>query len=220
MPEKQRTRRLRKYEADPKCSISAPSNETMQLLSPFGPLIAKTKLPSELIEKINLFADQHISETDSTEFMLPEEIVFGGAPSLADIVGRLINNYVKEAEGSQLDRAIYEVFWIVSQYQNTPSPVHFHSGDISGVLFLKVPDEIDPSQEERNYISGRKAGYLNFIEGNKQRFSKSLLSVKPEVGDFYLFPGWLLHGAEPFIGEGERRSMAFNATLKVKYTTT
>lgn len=216
MAEKQRTRRLRKYEADPKCSTSAPSNETMQLLSPFGPLIAKTKLPSELIEKINLFADQHISETDSTEFMLPEEVVFKGTPSLAETIGSLINDYVKEAEGTQLDRAIYEVFWIVSQYQNTPSPVHFHSGDISGVLYLKVPDEIDPSQEERNYISGRKAGYLNFIEGNKQRFSKSLLSVKPEVGDFYLFPGWLLHGAEPFMGKGERRSMAFNATLKVK----
>lgn len=216
MAEKQRTRRLRKYEADPKLSTSAPSNETMQLLSPFGPLIAKTKLPSDLIEKINLFADQHISKTESSEFMLSEDVVFGGVPSLADTVGRLISDYVKEAEGSQLDRAIYEVFWIVSQYQNTPSPVHFHSGDISGVLFLKVPDEIDPSQEERNYISGRKAGYLNFIEGNKQRFSKSLLSVKPEVGDFYLFPGWLLHGAEPFIGDGERRSMAFNATLKVK----
>jgi len=216
MAEKERTRRLRKYEADPKISTSAPSNATLQLLSPFGPVIAKTKFPSELVEKINQFADQHISEAESSEFMLPEEIVFGGMPSLAETVGTLIGNYVKEAEGSQLEKAIYEVFWIVSQYQNTPSPVHFHSGDISGVLYLKVPDEIDPSQEERNYISGRKAGYLNFIEGNKQRFSKSLLSVKPEVGDFYLFPGWLLHGAEPFIGKGERRSMAFNATIEVK----
>ncbi|WP_415893745.1 putative 2OG-Fe(II) oxygenase [Neptuniibacter sp. PT8_73] len=216
MTEQQRTRRLRKYEADPENSSPSSSNAGIELLSPFGPLIAKTKLPVELIEKINLFADQHISKTQSSEFMLPEDVVFGGAPSLADTVGSLIGNYVKEAEGSQLDKVIYEVFWIVSQYENTPSPMHFHSGDISGVLYLKVPDEIDPMQEERNYISGRKAGYLNFIEGNKQRFSKSLLSVKPEVGDFYLFPGWLLHGAEPFIGVGERRSMAFNATLKVK----
>ncbi|WP_415900432.1 putative 2OG-Fe(II) oxygenase [Neptuniibacter sp. QD48_11] len=216
MTEQQIARRLRKYEADPENSSPSSSNAGIELLSPFGPFIAKTKLPVELIEKINLFADRHISKTESSEFMLPEDVVFGGIPSLAETVGSLINDYVKEAEGSQLDRAIYEVFWIVSQYQNTPSPVHFHSGDISGVLFLKVPEKIDPGQEERNYISGRKAGYLNFIEGNKQRFSKSLLSVKPEVGDFYLFPGWLLHGAEPFIGEGERRSMAFNATLEVK----
>lgn len=216
MNEKNRTRRLRKYEADPNQSTASPSNNALQLLSPFGPLIAKTKLPMALVDKINQFADKHVSLNKSSEFMLPEPIVFGGPDALADIVGKLINDYVTDAEGTQLEQVFYEVFWIVSQYADTPSPVHFHSGDLSGVLYLKVPNEIDPSQEEKNYISGRKAGYINFIEGNKQRFSKSLLSFKPEVGDFYIFPGWLLHGAEPFLGEGERRSMAFNANLKVK----
>jgi hypothetical protein len=43
--------------------------------------------------------------------------------------------------------------------------------------------------------------------------SKSLISFKPQVGDLYLFPGWLLHVAEPFRGSGERRSMAFNAVV-------
>ena len=71
--------------------------------------------------------------------------------------------------------------------------------------------EIDPAEEQKTYISGRHAGYINFLIGGKQRFSKSLISFKPKVGDFYLFPGWLLHGAEPFTGPGERRSMSFNA---------
>jgi hypothetical protein len=30
-----------------------------------------------------------------------------------------------------------------------------------------------------------------------------------------VFPGWLLHGAEPFRGSGERRSLAFNAFVDV-----
>jgi hypothetical protein len=98
----------------------------------------------------------------------------------------------------------------VSQYAGTPSPVHFHTGDISGVMYLKVP-EIDEGEEARTYISGRHAGYINFLIGGKQRFSKSLISFKPQVGDFYIFPGWLLHVAEPFRGTGERRSLAFNA---------
>jgi hypothetical protein len=55
----------------------------------------------------------------------------------------------------------------------------------------------------------------NFLIGGKQRFSKSLISFKPRVGDFYVFPGWLLHGAEPFRGSGERRSLAFNAFVGV-----
>ena len=80
------------------------------------------------------------------------------------------------------------------------------------MLYLKVP-QIEAQEEAKSYISGRQAGYINFLIGGKQRFSKSLISFKPQVGDFYLFPGWLLHGAEPFRGSGERRSMAFNASL-------
>jgi hypothetical protein len=104
------------------------------------------------------------------------------------------------------------VFWIVSQHAGTPSPVHFHSCDISGVFYLKTP-QLDREDEElqKTYISGRQAGYINFLIGGKQRFAKSLVSFRPRVGDFYLFPGWLLHGAEPFRGTGERRSLAFNA---------
>jgi hypothetical protein len=90
--------------------------------------------------------------------------------------------------------------------------MHFHSGDVSGVLYLKVP-QLDREDEElqKSYISGRQAGYINFLTGGRQRFAKSLVSFKPCVGEFYIFPGWLLHGAEPFRGTGERRSLAFNA---------
>src|SRR5688572_20970138 len=101
----------------------------------------------------------------------------------------------------------------------TSSPVHFHSGDISGVLYLKVPEIINEAAEEaKNYISGRQAGYLNLLGGGKQRFARSLISFKPKVGDFYIFPGWLLHGAEPFKGRGERRSLAFNAFVTARET--
>lgn len=105
----------------------------------------------------------------------------------------------------------------MSQYEGVPSPVHFHSGDISGVLYLKLP-QLDREEEEtqKNYISGRQAGYINFLIGGRQRFSKSLVSFKPRVGDFYIFPGWLLHGAEPFRGTGERRSLAFNSYVEAE----
>jgi hypothetical protein len=122
----------------------------------------------------------------------------------------MIKRYLAGMENTRVSRVEYENFWIVSQYAGTPSPVHFHTGDISGVMYLKVP-EIDEGEEARTYISGRQAGYINFLIGGKQRFSKSLISFKPRVGDFYIFPGWLLHGAEPFRGAGERRSLAFNA---------
>jgi hypothetical protein len=74
--------------------------------------------------------------------------------------------------------------------------------------FLKTP-QLDREDEElqKTYISGRQAGYINFLIGGKQRFAKSLVSFRPRVGDFYVFPGWLLHGAEP-VSRNRRAALA------------
>ena len=166
-----------------------------------------------MLDRINAHADSRVSTEKGTEFLLPAEFLGeGGEHSLLRQTASLIRRYIGRADGSQVDRVDFDVFWVVSQYAGTPSPVHFHSGDIAGVLYLKVP-EVDQDEEARSYISGRQAGYINFLIGGKQRLSKSLISFKPQVGDFYIFPGWLLHVAEPFRGSGERRSMAFNAVV-------
>jgi hypothetical protein len=141
-----------------------------------------------------------------------DECQHGGDDSLSACIAEAVRRYVHAVENSRPDAVEFDVFWIVSQYAGTPSPVHFHSGDLSGVLYLRVP-ETDPDEEQRNYINGRQAGYINFLIGGKQRFSRSLISFRPVVGDLYIFPGWLLHGAEPFRGTGERRSLAFNARV-------
>ena len=73
----------------------------------------------------------------------------GGDASLGNVVGQLIARYLGEVDGAKIDRLRFESFWIVSQFEGTPSPVHFHSGDISGVLYLKVPEIADPDFEVR-----------------------------------------------------------------------
>jgi Putative 2OG-Fe(II) oxygenase len=211
--DKKKTRSLRKYEAEAISQVADGDAPRIDLFSPFGPMIAKAEMPHALVEKINRFSDRHVREHEGSEFLLPADLVGdGGEASLARQTEHLIGRYVRRMEGVATRRIQLDAFWIVSQYAGTPSPVHFHSGDISGVMYLKVPDvDADELQEKKTYISGRQAGYINFLIGGKQRFSKSLISFKPRVGDFYLFPGWLLHGAEPFRGSGERRSLAFNA---------
>jgi hypothetical protein len=211
-----KTRRLKKYEADDSVCIRDDAQPPMDFLSPFGPMIARTRFPDELVARLNNHADGRIAADKSTEFLLPETMVFGGDPSVAALVAACIRRYVAALEDvppqAPAEKIDFESFWVVSQYAGTPSPVHFHSSDISGVLYLKEP-EIDEAEEAKTYLSGRRAGYINFIIGGKQRFSKSLISFRPRAGDFYVFPGWLLHGAEPFCGSGERRSMAFNANV-------
>jgi len=176
-------------------------------------MIAKATVPSTLLNHINKYADEVVAGHQGMEFVLPRSLVFaGGEESLAQQTARLIGRCLQRVTNAGIEEVKFQSFWVVSQFAGAPSPVHFHSGDISGVLYLKVPEISDQEAEEaKTYISGRQAGYINFLMGGKQQYSKSLISFKPRVGDFYIFPGWLLHGAEPFRGKGERRSMAFNA---------
>jgi hypothetical protein len=210
---KAKTRALKKYEAAPIARAAETADPRLNLFFPFGPMIAQAEMPVALVDEINRYADGVVRPDASTEFLLPKDVVLaGGEQSLIRQTENLIRRYLPLVDETDANQIRIDVFWIVSQYAGTPSPVHFHSCDISGVMYLKVPN-LDHEDEElqKTYISGRHAGYINFIIGGKQRFSKSLVSFRPRVGDFYIFPGWLLHGAEPFRGTGERRSLAFNA---------
>jgi hypothetical protein len=211
-----KTRALKKYEAAPVAYATVPGDPPLNLFSPFGPLIAQATIPQSLIETINAYADGYIREHGVGEFLLPKQLVFdGGEESLIVQTENLIRRYLGVIDEASSSRIAIDVFWVVSQHAGTPSPVHFHSCDISGVLYLKLPELDDEDEEaQKTYISGRQAGYINFLIGGKQRFAKSLISFRPRVGDFYVFPGWLLHGAEPFRGTGERRSLAFNASVE------
>lgn len=210
-----KTRLLRRYEATGHVCATDAGNPAMGFYSPFGPLIAKTEVPMALVDQLNAFADSLTSDGKGMEFVVPQQVAFGGQDSLAALTERLIVRYVEHVDGMRVDDVTFQAFWVVSQYRSTPSPVHFHSGDLSGVLYLKVPEvESAEAEEKKTYISGRQAGYINFIEGGRQQFSRSIISFKPKVGDFYIFPGWLLHGAEPFRGTSERRSLAFNAFVR------
>jgi hypothetical protein len=210
----EQTRRLKKYEASELVVFSQHDAPQMDFLSPFGPYIARTKVAADLVDHLNTIADKTLTPGQGSEFQLSSsDCDYGGDDSLANVVADAIRRYVRGIENDDVRAIEFDVFWVVSQYAGTPSPVHFHSGDISGVLYLKVP-ELVPEEEHRNYINGRQSGYINFLIGGKQRFSRSLISFKPCVGDLYIFPGWLLHGAEPFRGTGERRSLAFNAQVQ------
>ena len=46
--------------------------------------------------------------------------------------------------------------------------------------------------------------------------STSVLNIEPKIGDFYLFPNYLMHSVFPFYGKNERRSVSFNATIDEK----
>ena len=106
--------------------------------------------------------------------------------------------------------------WVVSQKENEYIPVHNHynqreSCKISGVIYLKVPEQIKQSNNNIA-IKGGKDGQLVFTGmGGADLFSTTVqYNVPPEAGWLYLFPSTLNHQVYPFKGKGERRGISFN----------
>lgn len=218
--ERERTRSLQQFEASTEIVRTDPGDPPIDYYSPFGPLIARLRMPGPLVARLNDEVERVAAlhevpggETLGT-FKLSEEFSSAaGRDSLAGFVADAVARYQLQTTGRELRHIRFERFWAVRHFDGSFSPAHFHSGDISGVGYLRVPDHISQqeAQEERTYVSARRAGYLTFLLGGAQPHSKTVVSFKPEVGDFFVFPGWLLHAAEPFHGKGERRSFAFNA---------
>ncbi len=110
--------------------------------------------------------------------------------------------------------------WIVSQYKNEYNPMHNHVGsEISSVIYLNVPN----TKVRRNINSkkGKKDydGYIEFFYSAGSRdsdiFENGKLAITPFNGLMILFSSFLFHSVYPFIGEGERRSIALNASYRI-----
>ena len=56
-------------------------------------------------------------------------------------------------------------------------------------------------------------GHIQFAHGTPSGYSQTNFMVKPQVGDFYIFPAELFHCVYPFKTKGERRSFSVNFTF-------
>jgi len=102
--------------------------------------------------------------------------------------------------------------WTVHQFENEYNPMHNHANcKISAVMHLKFPEKIEPSVKE-----GGLDGNLIFTGmGDADEWCTSpVVNCKASnVGWLHLFPASLGHSVYPFKGEGERRSLSFNADV-------
>jgi len=99
--------------------------------------------------------------------------------------------------------------WAVSQWAGDFNPLHVHSGDLSGVIYLKIPEGRDEEYAKEDQHPA--IGDIQFIAGTPQAFNRNNLKIKPHVGDMFVFPAWLHHTAYPFrTPNQERRSISFN----------
>ncbi|MDC0418760.1 2OG-Fe(II) oxygenase family protein [Pelagibacteraceae bacterium] len=192
----------------------------LKVLAPFGPKIAKLKLPKSVIKKINLEVDRItkikrlIKKYDYSkslvgqvkqEIQLPSIFI---KRNIYKHISNSIKEYVKTSTGKSTKKVKIINFWIVRQYAHEYNPVHYHDGHVSGVGYLKLPKLFNNDKKKL-----KTNGSIDFINGSKMFLSNSVFNHNPKVGDAILFPNYLMHTAYPFSVEGERRSFSFNVEI-------
>ena len=71
--------------------------------------------------------------------------------------------------------------WIVSQYKHEYNPVHTHSGNFSGVIYLKIPDDMENHFNEETKDHYPASGLIEFSHGEKHDFKSDTLMFNPRV---------------------------------------
>ena len=199
---------------------------SIQLIRAFGPTIAKIKIPNEMVKALNDYVDGLILDKKKSkelsaganlagdvtqEFKLEKE--FSQRVGWLDLISKGVFQWIQMSTNQSIKEFKMIDSWIVRQFQNEYNPVHMHGGHVSGAGFLKVPKTFGKYvQKEKDGVKHYAGGTLNLIHGSKQFLSKSTFQIRPEVGDFYFFPNYMMHTVYPFKDtDEERRSISFNA---------
>ena len=191
-----------------------------------GPAVLRVKIPDKIIKKLNEYIDNTIKNKSKAEklnygeklvgdvtqeFLL--EIEFVKSSGWLDFLGNCSKIYTQLNEGKKISKFNLLDTWVVRQFKNEYNPTHWHGGHISGAGFLKVPKILGDSVQKKKDINYR-GGNLQLIHGSRMFTCPSTYNIVPEVGDFYVFPNYLMHTVFPFKGtDEERRSISFNATI-------
>ena len=105
-----------------------------------------------------------------------------------------------------------ESIWVNFQKPFEWNPEHNHSGDISFVIYLKTPNDMNAEREhETQKGNSPTAGSISFGYGEDSIYNSTSLNIEPKERDIIVFPHWLRHQVYPFTTDVERWSVAGNA---------
>ena len=195
----------------------------MKIISPFGPKIAVIKIPKKIIILINKEVETILKNKEKLkksnysnklvgqvkqEFQLSKNFI---NKHLIRFINNSVKTYIKKSSNRNAKKISLKNLWIVRQFKNEYNPIHFHSGDISGVGYLNIPKNITQGNKKL-----KTNGTIDFIHGSKSFLNNSIFNHRPKVGDLILFPNYLMHTAYPFKRDGERRSFSFNLSIDKK----
>ena len=198
---------------------------SFEIIKPFGPSIVKVKIPDNIISEMNSYIndlskdDKKMSSLDhgqklagnvAQEFRL--DVEFMKKIKWAEFLASSCQKWLLDGHNISIKKFEIIDSWVVRQFKNDYNPIHYHGGQISGVGYLKVPKNMGETVQKSKKVNHN--GKLVLIDGSKRFVCTPTYVIRPQVGDFYLFPSYMMHTVYPFSDTSEeRRSVSFNAKI-------
>jgi len=217
------------------------NDHDLRLVAPFSPTIIKARMSDSIVRRLNARMDDIVTREDevaardwsrrlagvvSAEIRVTD--VIQETPDFTDFLYDVARTYSYRCENALMHFSDYgrteeladrkltieiKEGWVNDMVAGDYNPAHFHQGCLySSVGFLRVPPGYD-AEFAADKARQNTVGCLQFIDSRSAVGVKNLFTVKPVVGDFYLWPSWMLHCVYPFKSPGVRRSIAINLAL-------
>lgn len=185
----------------------------------FGPYLWSTQLPKNIIDRLLEVGlrskDDHsmhlagvMEDEKKYHMQFQEEFV--------KLITPYINSYIEKSKNhfkwqlyENLKEIRLEALWINRMRSGECNPPHIHHGDLSFVIFLKVPEELKTEVENFKGTSSGP-GTIEFSYGEFSPHALSKHSFLPEVGQMFIFPATLSHSVNTFKSDVERISVSGN----------
>ena len=201
-----------------------------EILKPFGPSIYKTTLDQEFMDFIRVVATQTKAAANNVGNTLAGNLAKQFSVEMTDeqkkyffdVIRIHVINAVYELEKKYAktdnDFINKENFrydfgpgpWINFQDPGEFNPIHNHTGKLSAILYIDVPECIAEENNTELMTNAPSAGKVVWIYGSLDYATDYNFEHQPVTGELFLFPAGLTHMVYPFRSNVERISLSFN----------
>ena len=198
---------------------------------PFGPFVMRLTTPTEVVDFLkvegkkleDLSVKTKLAGHLDKEHQYPEEIKL----KFVDMMGNVFSGYrnahihyhgiqkMIDERGDDIKnfepQMYLENLWVNYMREGEFNPPHVHSGDLSFVIYLGVPDmkeEIDA--HIANSPPPGSIQFMNELGGNEETWKVTQQTFNPVEGEMFIFPASLHHSVFPYKTPGTRISVSGN----------
>ena len=190
----------------------------------WGPCVVQLKITEDFRKKLLFEAEQSKQEslkfTNKLAGVIKEEYAYRNKemflPEISQALGIYDQAYQKFKNKPYEHKPEYGLtdLWVNFMKKNEFNPPHDHADQLSFVIFLDVPEEIQKEQKEYEGQSSGP-GSLLFLYGEGNRQAITYQGVQPKNGDMFIFPAWLKHYVAPFYSDVTRISVSGNVANSI-----